>query len=141
MSHYFSVFPVQGKQPCLPILNVYLSETTNTVGMKTAFSNFEGGCYAKVINLSQENEPEIWNAIRRNALLENVVVKNDGSIDFTDASLTENTRVSYPIYHIDNIVTPSRAGHASRIIYLSPMLMAYYLLFPYWMKKELNIIL
>ena len=81
--------------------------------------NFEGGCYAKVINLSQENEPEIWNAIRRNALLENVVVKNDGSIDFTDASLTENTRVSYPIYHIDNIVTPSRAGHASRIIYLS----------------------
>ena len=81
--------------------------------------NFEGGCYAKVINLSKENEPEIWDAIRRDALLENVVVRKDGSIDFADASITENTRVSYPIYHIDNIVEPSRAGHASKVIYLS----------------------
>ena len=81
--------------------------------------NFEGGCYAKVINLSQENEPEIWNAIRRDALLENVTVRPDGSIDYADKSITENTRVSYPIYHIDNIVEPSKAGHASKIIYLS----------------------
>ena len=81
--------------------------------------NFEGGCYAKVINLSQENEPEIWNAIRRDALLENVTVHADGSIDYADKSITENTRVSYPIYHIDNIVEPSKAGHASKIIYLS----------------------
>ena len=75
--------------------------------------NFEGGCYAKVINLSQENEPEIWSAIRRDALLENVTVHADGSIDYADKSITENTRVSYPIYHIDNIVEPSK------IIYLS----------------------
>lgn len=81
--------------------------------------NFEGGCYAKVINLSQENEPEIWSAIRRDALLENVTVHADGSIDYADKSITENTRVSYPIYHIDNIVEPSKAGHASKIIYLS----------------------
>jgi len=80
--------------------------------------NFEGGCY-KVINLSQENEPEIWSAIRRDALLENVTVHADGSIDYADKSITENTRVSYPIYHIDNIVEPSKAGHASKIIYLS----------------------
>ena len=78
--------------------------------------NFEGGCYAKV---SQENEPEIWSAIRRDALLENVTVHADGSIDYADKSITENTRVSYPIYHIDNIVEPSKAGHASKIIYLS----------------------
>ncbi len=81
--------------------------------------NFEGGCYAKTINLSQENEPDIWNAIQRNALLENVTVLDDGSIDFSDNSVTENTRVSYPIYHINKIVLPSRAGHASKIIYLS----------------------
>ena len=81
--------------------------------------NFEGGCYAKVINLSQENEPDIWRAIQRNALLENVVVKEDGTPDYTDGSITENTRVSYPIYHINKIVLPSKAGHASKIIYLS----------------------
>ncbi len=68
--------------------------------------NFEGGCYAKVINLSKENEPDIWNAIKRNALLENVTVDANGKIDFTDKSVTENTRVSYPIYHIKNIVKP-----------------------------------
>lgn len=81
--------------------------------------NYEGGCYAKVIDLSKENEPDIWRAIRRDALLENVTVKEDGSIDFSDKTLTENTRVSYPIYHISKIVLPSRAGHAKKIIYLS----------------------
>lgn len=81
--------------------------------------NFEGGCYAKCINLSRENEPEIYNAIKRDALLENVVVKNN-VVDFSDGSKTENTRVSYPIYHINNIVKPvSRAGHANRVIFLS----------------------
>ncbi len=81
--------------------------------------NFEGGCYAKTINLSQEKEPDIWAAIRRDALLENVTVRSDGSLDFDDNSITENTRVSYPIYHINKIVLPSKAGHAKRIIYLS----------------------
>ena len=68
--------------------------------------NFEGGCYAKVINLDKESEPDIWNAIKRDALLENVTVREDGSVDFADKSVTENTRVSYPIYHITNIVKP-----------------------------------
>jgi phosphoenolpyruvate carboxykinase (ATP) len=81
--------------------------------------NFEGGCYAKTINLSKENEPDIWNAIQRNALLENVTVRPDSTIDFSDASVTENTRVSYPIFHINKIVLPSKAGHATKIIYLS----------------------
>ena len=81
--------------------------------------NYEGGCYAKTVDLSKENEPDIWRAIRRDALLENVTVNDDGSIDFADVSVTENTRVSYPIYHINKIVLPSRAGHAKKIIYLS----------------------
>lgn len=82
--------------------------------------NYEGGCYAKVIDLSPENEPDIWHAIRRDALLENVTVRADGSPDFSAAaSKTENTRVSYPIYFINKIVLPSRAGHASKVIYLS----------------------
>ncbi|MDU2732454.1 MAG: phosphoenolpyruvate carboxykinase (ATP) [Mixta calida] len=82
--------------------------------------NFEGGCYAKTINLSEQAEPEIYHAIRRDALLENVVVRSDGSIDFNDGSKTENTRVSYPIYHIDNIVKPvSKAGHAKKVIFLT----------------------
>ena len=82
--------------------------------------NYEGGCYAKTINLSAENEPDIYRAIRRDALLENVVVRADGSIDFADSSKTENTRVSYPIYHIDNIVEPvSKAGHAKKVIFLT----------------------
>jgi phosphoenolpyruvate carboxykinase (ATP) len=82
--------------------------------------NFEGGCYAKTINLSKENEPDIYRAIRRDALLENVVVDDKGEIDFSSAAKTENTRVSYPIYHIDNIVTPiSRAGHATTVIFLT----------------------
>ncbi len=82
--------------------------------------NFEGGCYAKVINLSKENEPDIWNAIRRDALLENVTVDANGKIDFADKSVTENTRVSYPIYHINNIVKPiSKGPAAKRVIFLS----------------------
>lgn len=82
--------------------------------------NFEGGCYAKCINLSKKNEPDIYNAIKRDALLENLVILPDGTIDFNDDSKTENTRVSYPIYHIQNIVKPvSRAGHASKVIFLT----------------------
>lgn len=82
--------------------------------------NFEGGCYAKCINLSKKNEPDIYNAIRRDALLENLVVLSDGSIDFSNSSKTENTRVSYPIYHIHNIVKPvSKAGHAKKVIFLT----------------------
>ena len=82
--------------------------------------NFEGGCYAKTINLSKENEPDIYNAIRRDALLENVSVTDEGVINFDDGSKTENTRVSYPIHHIDNIVKPvSKAGHASKVIFLT----------------------
>lgn len=82
--------------------------------------NFEGGCYAKTIRLSEEAEPDIFHAIRRDALLENVSVRADGSIDFDDASKTENTRVSYPIYHIQNIVKPvSKAGHATKVIFLT----------------------
>ncbi|MFI3268864.1 MAG: phosphoenolpyruvate carboxykinase (ATP) [Rikenellaceae bacterium] len=82
--------------------------------------NFEGGCYAKVINLSQEHEPDIWKAIRRDALLENVTVAADGKINFADGSVTENTRVSYPINHIDNIVPPpSKAPAAKKVIFLT----------------------
>ena len=82
--------------------------------------NFEGGCYAKVINLDKESEPDIYNAIKRNALLENVTVDKDGKIDFSDKSVTENTRVSYPIDHIKNIVRPvSSAPAAKNVIFLS----------------------
>ena len=82
--------------------------------------NFEGGCYAKVINLDKESEPDIYNAIKRNALLENVTVSKEGKIDFTDKSVTENTRVSYPINHINNIVKPiSSAPMAKNVIFLS----------------------
>jgi len=82
--------------------------------------NFEGGCYAKCIKLSKENEPEIFEAIRRDALLENLLILPDGSIDFNDASRTENTRVAYPIYHIKNIVKPvSKAGPAKKVIFLT----------------------
>ena len=82
--------------------------------------NFEGGCYAKCIKLSKEKEPDIYNAIKRDALLENLVVLSDGTIDFTNNSKTENTRVAYPIYHIHNIVKPvSKAGPAKKVIFLS----------------------
>ena len=82
--------------------------------------NYEGGCYAKVINLDKESEPDIYGAIKRNALLENVTVDANGKIDFTDKKITENTRVSYPIYHINNIVKPiSKGPHAKQVIFLS----------------------
>ena len=82
--------------------------------------NFEGGCYAKVINLDKESEPDIYNAIRRDALLENVTVDAEGKINFADKSVTENTRVSYPINHIENIVKPvSKAPAAKKVIFLS----------------------
>lgn len=82
--------------------------------------NFEGGCYAKTINLDKESEPDIFNAIKRDALLENVTLDKNGKIDFNDGSVTQNTRVSYPIYHIKNIVKPvSKAGHAGKVIFLT----------------------
>ena len=82
--------------------------------------NFEGGCYAKTIDLDHEAEPDIYDAIKRDALLENVTVDENGKIDFTDGSVTQNTRVSYPIYHIENIVKPvSKAGHANKVIFLT----------------------
>ncbi|MDO5771900.1 MAG: phosphoenolpyruvate carboxykinase (ATP) [Bacteroidales bacterium] len=82
--------------------------------------NYEGGCYAKVIKLDKESEPDIYNAIKRDALLENVTVDENGKIDFDDKSVTENTRVSYPIYHINNIVKPiSKAPAAKNVIFLS----------------------
>lgn len=82
--------------------------------------NFEGGCYAKTIDLSAANEPDIFKAIKKDALLENVTVDANGKIDFKDGSITQNTRVSYPIYHIDNIVKPiSKAGHATKVIFLT----------------------
>ena len=82
--------------------------------------NFEGGCYAKVINLDKDSEPDIYNAIRRNALLENVTVDENGKIDFSDKSVTENTRVSYPIDHIEKIVRPASKGpDAKNVIFLS----------------------
>ena len=82
--------------------------------------NFEGGCYAKTIRLNADAEPEVYNAIKRDALLENVVVDAKGVVDYDDASKTENTRVSYPIDHIENIVKPlSQGGHAQKVIFLT----------------------
>lgn len=82
--------------------------------------NFEGGCYAKTVDLDPEHEPDIYNAIKRNALLENLVVNDAGDVDYFDKRITENTRVSYPIEHIKNIVKPiSRGGHANKVIFLT----------------------
>lgn len=82
--------------------------------------NFEGGCYAKTISLSAASEPDIYKAIRRDALLENVMIDESGKVDYDDGSKTENGRVSYPMYHIDNVVKPiSKAGHANKVIFLS----------------------
>lgn len=82
--------------------------------------NFEGGCYAKCINLDKESEPDIYQAIKRDALLENVTLDEEGKIDFSDSSVTQNTRVSYPIYHICNIAKPvSKAGPAKKVIFLT----------------------
>ncbi|GHC46292.1 phosphoenolpyruvate carboxykinase (ATP) [Ulvibacter litoralis] len=81
--------------------------------------NFEGGCYAKVINLSQENEPDIYNAIKPGAILENVIMNEKGEVDFEDTSITQNTRVSYPIYHIENIQVPSIGENPKNIFFLT----------------------
>lgn len=81
--------------------------------------NFEGGCYAKVINLSKEGEPDIYNAIRPNALLENVIMDEQGNVDFSATDITPNTRVSYPITHINNIQEPSVAGNPKNIFFLT----------------------
>lgn len=81
--------------------------------------NFEGGCYAKVINLSQEQEPEIYGAIKKGAILENVIMDSNGEVDFADTSITQNTRVSYPIYHIENIKTPSIGKNPKNIFFLT----------------------
>lgn len=96
---------------------------TNTDGTTMVYSTSEGGCYAKVINLDKESEPDIYAAIKRNALLENVTVAADGKINFADGSTTENTRVSYPINHIENIVlkkhSVSAGPAAKQVIFLS----------------------
>lgn len=81
--------------------------------------NFEGGCYAKVINLSAENEPDIFNAIKPGAILENVILDKAGNVDFEDTSITQNTRVSYPIDHIDNIQEPSVGKNPKNIFFLT----------------------
>lgn len=86
---------------------------------ENAVFNFEGGCYAKVINLSEENEPEIFRAIKKGALLENVVLDENGVVDFADTSITENTRVSYPIYHIGNVQRPSLGKNPKNIFFLT----------------------
>ncbi len=81
--------------------------------------NFEGGCYAKAINLSQDQEPEIYGAIKPGAILENIIMDNNGNVDFADTSITQNTRVSYPIYHIENIKTPSIGKNPKNIFFLT----------------------
>ncbi|MAO07289.1 MAG: phosphoenolpyruvate carboxykinase (ATP), partial [Alteromonas sp.] len=81
--------------------------------------NFEGGCYAKVINLSEENEPDIYKAIKPGAILENIIMDEQGEVDFADTSITQNTRVSYPIYHIDNIQEPSIGENPKNIFFLT----------------------
>ena len=118
--------------PLKGIASMHCSANTNMEGTDTAICddehgwddegvfNYEGGCYAKVINLDKDSEPDIYNAIKRDALLENVTVDANGKIDFADKSVTENTRVSYPIYHINNIVKPvSKGPHAHQVIFLS----------------------
>ncbi|RKR15107.1 phosphoenolpyruvate carboxykinase (ATP) [Maribacter vaceletii] len=86
---------------------------------ENAVFNFEGGCYAKVINLSGENEPEIFGAIKKGAILENVVMDGEGEVDFSDISITQNTRVSYPLYHIENIKQPSIGHNPKNIFFLT----------------------
>ena len=103
--------------------------------------NYEGGCYAKVIDLEKDKEPDIWRAIRRDALLENVTVKSGLAPPTSRLRLLKpkNTRVSYPIYHINKIVSPSRAGHAKKIIYLSADAFGQcYLLYRFWTNIQLS---
>jgi len=86
---------------------------------ENAIFNFEGGCYAKVINLSEESEPEIFGAIKKGALLENVIMNDDGVVDFADTTITQNTRVSYPLYHIDNVQRPAIGKNPKNIFFLT----------------------
>ncbi len=86
---------------------------------ENAIFNFEGGCYAKVINLSEASEPEIFGAIKKGALLENVTMNDDGEVDFADTTITQNTRVSYPLYHIDNVQRPSIGKNPKNIFFLT----------------------
>lgn len=86
---------------------------------ENAVFNFEGGCYAKVINLSGENEPEIFGAIKKGAILENVIMDDEGEVDFSDISITQNTRVSYPLYHIENVRQPSIGHNPKNIFFLT----------------------
>ncbi len=86
---------------------------------ENAVFNFEGGCYAKVIDLSQESEPEIFGAIKKGAILENVVMNDKGEVDFSDVSITQNTRVSYPLYHIENVQRPSIGHNPKNIFFLT----------------------
>ena len=105
-----SVCPERARRLCLPTRNAMLIGDDEHGWDDEGVFNYEGGCYAKVINLDKESEPDIYNAIKRDALLENVTVDANGKIDFADKSVTENTRVSYPIYHIENIVKPVSKG-------------------------------
>ena len=108
------------KKGLFSMMNYYLPLKGIAAMHDEGVFNFEGGCYAKVINLDKDSEPDIYNAIRRDALLENVTVDKDGKIDFCDKSVTENTRVSYPIYHINKIVRPYSHGPAAKqVIFLS----------------------
>ena len=110
----------QGKTTLLPDPNRLLIGDDEHGWDENGVFNFEGGCYAKCIDLDPQKEPDIYAAIRRDALLENLDVDSAGKIDFASKRKTENTRVSYPIYHIENIVKPvSKAGHAQHVIFLT----------------------
>jgi phosphoenolpyruvate carboxykinase (ATP) len=114
-----SDYPAQVKQHSQPILTEHLSVTMSTDGMTTEYSTSKVDVMQKQLTLDKEAEPEIYAAIKRDALLENVTVDEDGTIDFNDGSVTANTRVSYPINHIENIAVPSKAGHAKKVIFLT----------------------
>ena len=115
---FSSVCPEPVKPLYRPTRNVLLIGDDEHGWDDEGVFNYEGGCYAKVINLDKDSEPDIYNAIKRDALLENVTVDANGKIDFNDKSVTENTRVSYPIYHIKNIVKPVSKGPAAQTGYL-----------------------
>ncbi len=117
---YSSDFPVQERRPFQPIRTGRLSVMMNMAGTMKGSLILREAAMPNASRLSEKNEPDIYHAIRRDALLENLVILPDGTIDFNDQSKTENTRVSYPIYHINNIVKPvSKAGPAKKVIFLS----------------------
>lgn len=112
-----AVFLVRPKSVC--IFSPIRISTHPLCRDENGIFNFEGGCYAKTINLTEKTEPDIYRAITQDALLENVKVKEDGKPDYFDVSITENGRVSYPIFHIPNYHRPQKAGHAKNVIFLS----------------------